>query len=166
MTNVLFEIDGQPTPMGDCSWLMYAPCGCLCGASSVRDVAMTDEQAWASLEPNTEQRRRDKAAGFRVKIGLRSDVMALKHECTHDPKWGVAKTPIPDGYQWARQFSSRPGRRKHLVPDIGVENFREQRWTAGKTAPLCGGKAEFHWSTEWYALDAPECLACAKKASA
>jgi hypothetical protein len=166
-TAFLVEIDGKPHPIDDCSWLMFAPCGCMSGICMMHEDTMSEEQAWVSFEPNAEQRRRDQKAGFGVVAGLRTAVKDLGDKCPHTPTWGVAKTPIPDGYQWARQYSSVPGRRKHLVPDIGVENYREKRWGAEKTAPLCGSKPEFHWSTEWYALDcAPECLRCVAKANA
>ena len=165
-TTFLVEIDGEQHPLDDCSWLMFAPCGCMSGISMMRDDVMSEEQAWASFEPNAEQRRRDQKAGFRVVAGLRTAAKNLHDRCPHTPTWGVVKTPIPDGYQWARQWSITSGRRKHLVPDIGVENYREKRFSAGSTAPLCDGKPEFSWSTEWYALDgAPECLKCATKAN-
>jgi len=166
-TKILFEIDGQPTPSSDCSWLMYAPCGCMSGVSTVREGAMTADEAWRSFEPNAEQRRREQKAGFRVEIGPRSASKAITAECPHDPKWGIVRTPVPECYQWARIYlHSRKGSRKHLVPDIGVENAKERRYSEGDTAALCGASG-WHWKTEWWALDGiPECRACAKKASA
>ncbi|WP_410633315.1 hypothetical protein [Amycolatopsis sp. cmx-4-83] len=166
MTKVLFEIDGKPTPMRDCSWLMYAPCGCMSGACTVREGAMTADEAWRSFEPNAEQRRRDQKAGFRVQIGLLSDARVLSDDCSHEPKWGVAKTPLPDGHQWARIYrSGQKGGRKHVVPDIGLENHKEHRYDSGDTDALCGASG-WYWKAEWWALDGvPECTRCAKKAS-
>lgn len=162
----LVEIGGKQHPLDDCSWLMYAPCGCMSGISMMRDDVMSEEQAWASFESNAEQRRRDQKVGFRVVAGLRSAAKDLHDDCPHTPKWGVVKTPIPDGCQWARVWGITPGRRKHLVPNIAVENQKEGRFSADNTAPLCGGKAAFFWSAEWYALDAPECMKCVSKAKA
>jgi len=167
MTTVLFEIDGKPTPIDDCSWLMYAPCGCMTGISTVRDGVMSLDEAWRQFEPNAEQRRRDEKAGFRVEVGLREAAKAISVECPHDPKWGVAKTPIPKGHQWARLYlTGRKGARKHLVPDIGVENAREHRYGAGDTLALCGASG-WHWKTDWWAVEStPECQKCAKQAEA
>lgn len=165
MAKIFFEIDGKLTPIDDCSWLMYAPCGCMCGVSTVRDNAMTEAAAWESLASNAEQRRRDHAAGFRIVLGRRSQVRDLNAECPHTPMWGVEKTPVPGGHQWARTVHPPIGRRKHLVPDIAVENYVERRYGAGKTAALCGSEA-WAWSTKWHDIDVPECRACAKKASA
>jgi hypothetical protein len=162
MVAVLFEIDGKPTR----SWFILAPCGCACGCHVVNEGAMTEDEVWKSFTPNAEQRRRDKAAGFRIEVGPRSDVLKLSDKCPHTPKWGVEKAPVPEGHQWAREYCLTYGRRKHLVPDIGVENCTEGRYGAGHTAALCGSEA-FHWHTEWYAVDGiPECLTCVKKASA
>ncbi|WP_326565105.1 DUF6011 domain-containing protein [Amycolatopsis rhabdoformis] len=163
VTKMLFEIDGKPTPIDDCSWLLYSPCGCMSGISTVRDGALTEDDAWADFEPNAEQRKRDKAAGLRVTIGLRSEVRNLATDCPHTPKWGVENTPVPDGHQWAQTVHTPRGRRKHLVPDVGVENYAERRYDSGNTAALCGSEG-WSWGTAWHELDAPECLACARKA--
>jgi hypothetical protein len=167
---ILFEVEGKPTPSSDCSWLLYAPCGCMCGvhvAGYGDTVIASADEAWKSIEVNAEQRRRDKAAGFTVVLGLRSECMKLQDDCPHTPRYGVVKTPVPDGHEWAQISGGgrRSSRRKHLVPTIGVENCKEGRYGSGDTAALCG-ESGWSWRTEWYALDAPECLACVKKAKA
>ncbi|MDQ0377925.1 hypothetical protein [Amycolatopsis thermophila] len=170
--SLMFEVDGKALPADDCSWLLIAPCGCPCGITVIGrgdDVLATAEQAMKAFVPNAEQRRRDAKAGWKVRLGLRKEVHQLVDDCKHTPRWGVEKTPIPEGHVWARQVVSvrrGNGRRKHLVPVIGVENRSEGRYGAGETPALCGSST-WHWSDKWWDVnDYPECVRCQRAARA
>lgn len=122
MSNIVqFVIDDRTVDPGDASWYCYAPCGCCCGAVAADpgddEVIAAEEQAWRELEPSAEQRRRDRAAGYVMRLGLRDQAQKLLGEsCPHIPRWGVTPTPVPKGYQWAtKQISTNARDRSHLV---------------------------------------------------
>lgn len=166
MTQLMFTIDGAPTPADDCTWYEIAPCGCYCGAmlAVVGDaVYATEEQVWRHREPNAEQRRRQIAAGFTQKLDLRSKVVELlTPQCEHTPTWGVEATPIPEGYAWFREDGYKAkGRRIHLVPASAAE------WKVGeRPAALCGAASNL-WRTGSHVTSGiPECTRCQKAAKA
>jgi hypothetical protein len=163
-TEVLFSIDGTPTPASGCSWFMYAPCGCMSGAHSASygdTVVASETQAWESYEPLKVTRARMQKQGFTIAIGPRSLCMKLSDNCPHEPKWGLVKTTVPEGHQWAKL--GRSGRRKHLVPDAAITN-RASR-TYDDVPALCKATG-WRWSAEWYDVELPECSKCAKAATA
>lgn len=164
MTALLFQINDQTVPADDASWYTVAPCGCTSGVmlAVVGDTVYADETTvWKHLTPNAEQRRREQALGFKVEIGLRKDVRTrLVIDCEHTPKWGVEKTPIPDGHQWARENShTGRSRRLHLVPDLPDRGIDYERHVS-----LCSTDRRL-WSAQWHMTDGlPECTKCARNA--
>ncbi len=163
MTALLFRIDDQAVPADDASWYTIAPCGCVSGVmlAVVADTVYADEATvWKHLVPNSEQRRREQAAGFTVEIGLRKDVSVRLANCPHTPMWGVEKTPIPDGHQWARDNSlDGRSRRLHLVPGLPAKGIDYERHVA-----LCSTERRL-WSAQWHMTDGlPECTKCATAA--
>jgi hypothetical protein len=88
---ILFEIDGKPVPAGKCSWFTFAPCGCMSAAVVVEgggDLVATEVQAWKAQYPRAESRRKAKAEGFRMEIGLTERIRTEWVDCTHTPRWG------------------------------------------------------------------------------
>jgi hypothetical protein len=68
---------------------------------------------------------------------------------------------------WAALYAagSRP-KYMHLVSVDAVERAKERRYGEGRTSPLCGARAEFHWNDEWHAKsDKVECSRCEAKAA-
>jgi len=171
---IKFEIDGQLVDPNDASWYCYAPCGCCCGVTVLvrnSELLATEDQVWREWEPNATNRKRDRAAGFELRLGLRARVRELLvMDCPHEPKWGVAKTPIPDGHRWAVTSQSPTSRdRRHIVltantvdtPKRG-EPFPE--WTGIKHESLCGRSEMRWWGDRLSVSDLPECTRCVKSA--
>ncbi len=166
---ITFDIDGQTVAAEDAVWYQVAPCGCTCGVSvvtlsSVKGYSpkLTEDSAWEAFYSNAEQRRRDKAAGFRIELGFREDITTrLKVKCGHVPQWGVPEQPMLEGWVWA---GNRAGRRAHLVP--GDSQGEALKVLPGLDAlkALCG-KADRHWGTFYVELgDLPTCRKCEAKA--
>lgn len=177
--NVTVEIDGQTYPVSDARWLQIAPCGCINGCTLVDHrphgpVILDVEQAWKEFKDSAEALRRDKAAGFVMRLAHRSEVQKMTVECPHTPKWGVDVAPIPDGYTWAAPDMMPDSRaRMHLVPGA---HDREARYVLGDKAwdwrddtatltSLCGKKGRM-WSTHWSTSGTVTCLRCEAKARA
>jgi len=176
---ITFEINGEQVPATAALWYEIAPCGCAAGATTIMlpgdptyTPKVTEDDAWHSFydgQPGAaEHIRRQKAAGFRMEVGLRSEITErMKDSCPHDPKWGVVD-PCPDGYTWAVRDGSR---RMHLVPGAKDRNARfvhgltfSEAYDRGPVAALCG-RSERLWSTHWVLTGAPHCLACERKAA-
>lgn len=173
---ILLDIGGQAVDLADVSWYEKAPCGCVAGVHVAYSdygkppiVIATAEQAASEMWQTKQEREKYERLGFTVYPDLTSkcrDLLVL--ECPHVPRFGMPKRPEVEGYSWAalRHAFSR-AKLMHLVPDAAIENAQEKRFGSEHSKPLCGGKAEFWWSTEWYALDGKvECSRCWKKAEA
>lgn len=164
---LMFEIGGQPVAADDATWYEYAPCGCVCGAMSVvvgNTVYADEEAVWKHHLPNATLRERTRKQGFTQQLGLRQDCASLLGaECTHTPKYGVKRTPKPEGHRWAREDGSRSGRLKHLVS--GEFNQHERLWSHNPAAPALCGRESTAWAGGWHHVDGlPECTRCAKAA--
>ena len=175
---ITFTIGGQPVVAPEAAWYQIAPCGCASGVTVAQGVygsppKLTEDDAWGSFYSHpgaAEHMKRDRAAGFRMEIGLRDDVKTrLTGECPHVPKWGVTPPPTPGGYTWA---GMRDSRRSHLV--VGTNDrdasyvLGDNAWnTRSSVAPLvtlCGKSSRF-WSTHWASnADAPTCRKCERAA--
>lgn len=169
---VLIETMDGTLDLSDISWQEVAPCGCICGvamAATPNDLLVTAEQAGRHCSEAEYARDVDRGFTWRPRAH-RSAVDELATDCTHEPKWGVAVTPVPEGHQWAAVhcLGSRT-RIKHLVTTAAVQRVENREYGAGDTKPLCGGKAAFWWKSDWFALDGKaECTRCvtaAKKAA-
>lgn len=174
---IFLAIKGQPVDLDELAWYERPPCGCTaCGVHSAYSdygngpalVIATPEQATEHFWPEVKVREKYERLGFTVFADLRSkcrDLLML--ECPHEPRFGVPPRPEMDGYTWAvvhHAFSH--AKLMHLVPDLAIEDAKEKRYGSDNGRPLCGGKKEFHWSTEWYAMDGTvECTRCIKKAA-
>lgn len=175
MTELLAVIDGESHPLLDCFWGMFAPCGCLSGATVTgfgdmpqHGVKATEEAAWASMYDSAPERERDEKAGFTFRLITRDTYKALTMKCEHDPKWGVPAIPKPEGMTWALTVGSRrPAKtvRLHLVPDDVVNLSHAERWADGppaKVTALCAKKSsDERWKSEWPDVDGQiECGDC------
>jgi hypothetical protein len=166
---VMFEIDGEPVAADDASWYEFALCGCCCGAMSVvvgDDVYADEESVWKHLFPNATLRKRTREQGFTQKLGLRKDCAALLGagaKCPHTPKYGVERTPKPEGHRWAQEDGRTRGRMKHLVQ--GEFDKQDRLWSYDpKVSALCGRESTA-WAGGWHHVDGlPECTRCAKTA--
>jgi hypothetical protein len=176
-SGILIVIDGKPVDLYDASWYEKAPCGCVAGVHVAysdygRGPAMviaTAEQAAQEFWETPKLRAKYEGLGFTIFPDRRDKcVELLTSKCPHEPQWGVPPRPQVEGYEWAAVHDAvaRPTL-MHLVTTEAVENAREKRYGSERGTPLCGGKAAFWWSTEWYALDGKvECSRCEKKAIA
>lgn len=176
-SGIYLELGGEPVDLARISWYEKAPCGCVCGAhvaysdfgGSPSILIATAEQAASEMWTTKKERAKYEALGFTLYPDLTSKCKdLLTADCPHDPKFGIPPRPQVEGYQWATvQHSFSRATLMHLVPDLAVEDARERRYGSDNGKPLCGGKREFWWSTEWYALDGKvECTRCVKKATA
>jgi len=170
---ITFQIDGETVSADAAAWYVIAPCGCAEGATVVglpgveMKPKLTEEDAWAEFyEGRGEQRRRDQAAGFTMRLGHRSAVRELMRECEHDPKWGVPPTPKAEGHEWATTHRIPSARdRRHLVPEEAVtfDGGRLKRSNA-KAVALCG-RSDWYWFHDKpWVKDAPTCRRCEAKA--
>jgi hypothetical protein len=165
---ITFDINGETVPLSDASWYQVAPCGCAAGvmvADPGGRPVLTEDDAWSDYMGSAEERRRDRAAGFRMELGRRRDVVERMVDCPHDPKWGVPPLPKPDGHVWVGMYGSK---RSHLVP--GVENpdtrylLGDEPRHADEVVSLCGMVSRY-WSTRWeHGAEQPTCRRCEGKA--
>lgn len=156
---ILVRLEGEtePRPLRDLTWETIAPCGCTCGLALAEYIGHDYDTAMTRLEPNAEQRRRDAAAGYVVRLVPHSESAdRFSAQCHHDPKWGRDSAPVPDGYCWGE--AAQDARRQHLVP---VPADTEKRWVEW-AAPLCGGKRDL-FQKGWRL---PTCRSCEKRARA
>lgn len=71
MADLMVQIDGQMVPLKDCTWSMWASCGCLVAVSmavSGDRVLATEEQAHKSHSPRKRDRDRETRDGYRWKL--------------------------------------------------------------------------------------------------
>lgn len=172
---IYLAIDGVPVDLDSVGWYEKAPCGCVCGVTVAYSdygqgparIITTEEQAAVEFWETKQEREKYERLGFTIFADLRSkctEILAL--DCKHEPRFGMPSRPERDGYAWAavHDATSRP-KLMHLVPVEAIEDAAQKRYGSGRGQPLCGGKRNFWWSTEWYALDGKvECSRCWKKA--
>lgn len=163
MSGIYLDVNGQPAPIEECSWLLVAPCTCVAGitvAGRRGDSApiISAEQAMRDFTPNAEARRRDVTAGWSTRLAGngRAAVNELVGPtgCPHTPKWGVEPTPVLDGFAWA---ACRASKRQHLAPVASLASYET-------TTVLCGYRS-YGWNTEeWRLMDLATCLRCDRDA--
>ncbi len=166
---ILIRIDGEPLPLSDLTWETLAPCGCTCGVAIASYIGADREAAARHLVPNAEQRRRDEAAGFVLRLVNTEEAIArfkAPQECPHTPRLGVEKVPVPDGYGWGDAHGQR---RSHLVqvPPVpeGAESKRYRQWrTDWDVTTLCGRDRDGRYERTFG--DLPTCRTCERKAKA
>lgn len=176
---ILLNVGGEAVDLADISWYEKAPCGCVCGASIAYStfgngparIIASAEQAAASFSDSKREREKYERLGFTWFPDLTSkcvELMSTRTECPHEPKFGVPERPAVEGYAWAAvHHAISRTHLMHLVPTSAVEAAQAKEYGTGRAKPLCGGKAAFWWSTEWYALSGKvECSRCWKKAEA
>lgn len=93
--------DGRTAPLDQCAWAEVAPCGCMSGirlAVSGDEVLLTVEQAQRAMSGSAAEAQRDRRNGSRMVLVMMADyrrdgglLEVFQRDCTHDPKWGVAK---------------------------------------------------------------------------
>ncbi|MFG1794245.1 hypothetical protein [Nocardia sp. NPDC049149] len=148
---VYYEVNGEPVPATECDWVLIAPCGCECGWSLARYSKNEDE----AFTRSAAERKRDKKLGYKVIVKRHRDICT--DDCTHDPKWGVAPRPQPDGHTWAAKHE---GRVLHLVP-IVIEKDSSSAYQREPISSRCGRADARTWSTTWFRTKGlVECTAC------
>ena len=159
--SVYLEVDGAPVPVADCSWLLVAPCGCVCGLTvadpRVDGPVVTAEQAMSHFVGNKVQRARDVADGWTCRVlgpPRKASTDLLRLDCPHTPKYGREPLPTLPGYTWAED--GRRGPRSHLVLDSLLDTY------ANSTA-LCGS-ASWGWRKADSFRDLPSCRRCEAQA--
>lgn len=176
MSGVYLEVDGQPVPASECSWIDTAPCGCISGVTMAEigdEVLVNVEQASASYYSNAVARARAEQEGFRLSLTTHAKFRATKwDDCPHDPKWGVAHVDPPEGWEWGTADGGfgRQTHLKHMVP-TGNAVERTAKWDDRPDAlpALCGAKRKSkydHWRVADWTVDVEPCLKCEAKASA
>lgn len=163
MTGLYLDVDGQPVPIGECSWLLVAPCGCVSGITIAGRMGsnapiISAEQAMRDFTPDAESRRRDVAAGWTVRLAGNGraavDELVGPEGCQHTPKWGREPKPELAGFVWA---TCRNSHRQHLVPAAEVGSYES-------TTVLCGFRS-WGWKVdEWRLGDLATCLRCERDA--
>jgi hypothetical protein len=168
LPGVSFTLDGETLPASELCWAMIAPCGCISAVHMVTENAVTETAAWKVMAGSAAELKRDKARGFTIKMA-KVDAVCRLQDCPHDPKWGYADAPRPEGYSWAAHMNSRV---LHLVKL--EESDGEREWVESgsdgwrtKVASLCEKSEEIVrvWSRKWYRTDGKvECSQCVKRA--
>ncbi len=167
MTTIYLEVDGKPHPAKDIVWLEIAPCGCICGVSSINqfEIFTDGEAAFHSDEPKP-VREKYIRLGYTFQAVTTEQYRTVhadrfRESCKCTPQWGVDPIPVPDGWTWMTTDSYNGNRthRKHLVV-VGSEGYQQ----GVKTPALCGTRS-VRWSIESnYLDDAVECANCEKQA--
>ena len=165
---ITFEINGQTVPSTHANWYKIAPCGCIAAATVVdlgdpryqRRPVLTEADAWDEFyEGESARRKRDIAAGFTVRLGVKGEVMSLG--CTHTPKWGIPEAPALDGYVWATVDDwPLPKDRAHLVAAEAADGTYHRQ----QIAALCG-KGEPWWKAGKHVRYSLTCRRCEHKAN-
>lgn len=169
---LLFEVNGTTLRPDECSWFLFAPCGCMAGATLIEHgdgtFLATDEDAWTSMYENAGLRDRTKADGFRMELAERARIVEMNGSCSHTPKWGRETAAVPDGHVWARQKSLRgDGRRKHFVPTEHVEMRDGPTRGPGEVSALCGRAKTWWWCGDsWFVDEVAPCTRCESQAVA
>lgn len=164
MTTIYFEVDGQPAPADECTWVVIAPCGCECSWSLARYTRSEDE-AWQGFSHSKAARKRDEKLGFRMTIMRHKDIK-VSDDCPHTPKWGVEPRPTPEGHTWATKHDSRT---VHLVPVVIEKDSITDGFGAGRAevTAACKRVSAYVWSTRlhtfWGRTDCAACTAAAKR---
>lgn len=164
---ILIRVGGDVVPLSDLTWETLAPCGCTCGVAIASYIGADREAAAKHLVPNAEQRRRDEAAGFVLRLVKTEEATArfrAPQECPHTPRWGVQTVPVPDGYGWSDAHGQR---RSHLVPvpPAPKEAKPHYRWRTGwDVTTLCGRARDGSYSLTFG--DLPTCRTCERMAKA
>ncbi|MEU8829422.1 hypothetical protein [Streptomyces sp900116325] len=71
MPDLMVQIDGQTLPLKDCSWSMWAPCGCMVAISLAvggEQILATEEQAHKNHSPRKRDRDREIRLGYRWEL--------------------------------------------------------------------------------------------------
>lgn len=143
----------EPMSLDNLAWEHVAPCGCTCGIMIAETVDA--EAAHRRITPNAEQRRRDEAAGFNLRLAPRDLVLdRLGNRCSCSPRFGLNKVAVPEGYRWAEATGNR---RQHLVA-VGTETPKEFRIWA-KHVHAGPRDHENLWERPWL-MDLPTCRTC------
>lgn len=149
-TRTVVTIDGTDYDLRDCTWLHFAPCGCLGGVAAAWAYPADEEKVAIELTGTrtVKEAKRDKGAGYTLRLVPHTEFVekyaeAFKGECPHSPKWGIMPDPVPPGYAWGHD----KGIYRHLVAAERVadttydpetrQRREEPRHTEG--AALCGG---------------------------
>ena len=85
---VITDRNGNPIPTEDATWVMRAPCGCICAAQVVQGVRGVDLAPDFCCTPA--ELAEDLAAGFSIEAMAVQEFRATG-SCTHTPKWGVER---------------------------------------------------------------------------
>jgi hypothetical protein len=158
VTTIYFEVDGEPVPADQCTWVLIAPCGCEC-AWSIARYCHSEDEAWHSFSRSKAARQRDVKLGFRLVIKRHKDIK-ISQDCPHTPTWGVPPRPQLDGHTWATKDRSRS---VHLVPLVIEKN--EYAYQQDSVAAVCRRASGYVWSARWYDLDGrTDCAACVAEA--
>ncbi|ACZ29626.1 hypothetical protein Xcel_0587 [Xylanimonas cellulosilytica DSM 15894] len=172
---ITVEVDGQSYDTTDVTWISYAPCGCVEGASTVDgrsyggELILAEAQVLAKFYDTKAERDKAKAQGFRFEIRPRDEVKTLMGDCPHTPKWGIEPRPTLEGHAWGIKDS---GRVAHLVPTYGKERGSfllhgdkfSERYDLGHVESLCGSVRDMNWRVAGSSV--PECTRCTKRAVA
>lgn len=175
MSMIYLEVDGKPVPASECDWIVIAPCGCLEGVMVVQSKycetprALTADDARREFHTNKVAAKRSLDEGFQFKLVTHDQFRAMAFgDCTHTPKWGVERAPLPDGYAWAT-LDGHFGRKthlKHMVP-AGVFPRPGEKYPERDVKALCGNAAKGWWDDDEHLLwDCEPCLKCDAAAKA
>lgn len=170
LPGVWFTLDGETLPARELAWAMYSSCGCVAALHMMTEDTITESAAWKAISGNSQMIKRDTARGFTIKMVKHREVPF--DYCTHSPKWGYMRTPIPPAHSWATTDRARC---LHLVPlsptEPDEQKTSEVEWAeddgtwSAKAASLCGKSTEpiRVWSRKWYRTDGKvECSSCTK----
>lgn len=162
MTKVYFDIEGEPVPADECTWVYIAPCGCECAWALAGEYGATAGQAWENFARTKAARQRDVKLGFRVDIKRHRDI-DIASTCPHTPRFGVPPRPELDGHTWAVKHE---GRVLHLVPLVIERDSYVITKRSERVSPVCRRVEGDLWSTERHEVDGlAECTACLKVAA-
>lgn len=165
---VYIEIDGQPVDAREVVWCMFAPCGCMNGASTSNryaekdsDLVISADQSMADYCEYKIVTQRTIEDGFICKPLTWDQFKAdesFGRGCEHTPKWGRREVPIPDGMAWVSGEAWYASRRTH-IKHLALEG--------GATKALCGKEPRPYtlWSAKPSDLsDTVTCRKCESKA--
>ncbi|ADD45882.1 hypothetical protein [Stackebrandtia nassauensis] len=90
MPELRVRIDGADVALGECEWVLWAPCGCPIGCALASEGnRATEELAWKGFYPNQRDIDDHKKSGFRLELMTRQHWSAevyplmLQHDCPH-----------------------------------------------------------------------------------
>lgn len=174
MSTVYVEIDGQPKPISECSWVQVAPCGCTCawldaggyeGRSGPHEPLVTEQQLVDHFDIPKWQQKEEREQGYTYNLIDRptaiNDLKSSSDGCPHTPKWGVPPRAAMDGYEWAFKRGSRTF---HLVLSEAVRRFGESvedRMKRPRDVESLCGVAAYGWDDTQFE-EKPDCKKCSK----